>query len=462
MAGHVPKRQPYALEDDTTSGKRRRLESKKLVFVGDGVCKEGTDGSDRISNLPQELLQCILERLSVRDAARTSVLSKQWRSLWGMKNNLVLDKLFFLQLTANKDKDAHLSSFSRAIETITLVHKGPLLSLNLYIPPKLDRSLASRWMEHFLKQRIRVLEITNSEKNAYEFPLFVGEGLVELKLTTGILNPLPKSRSFRNLTRADLYNISITADISFGSQLKILYLKKCTGIQYLDGQFTNANNLTNLLLQDCEQIKWPWFEFTKQLKLLALALTTQNCNTGKPLNLMKLLGNTPTITQLFLSGYTVEVLGPFQPTGKKRFAPKVEHLKLAGLGFYNARQISNSLCLIRCLSNVHFLEIELEPGVESLNLTLREYIEPLRWKGVLLDQLHYVTIRGVVSQITVLRFINCLLASAPSLKVVTLHCNIKANAYEKIREIKQELRGCPKKFLSVKFFISFLNPDIVI
>ncbi|KAK1367650.1 hypothetical protein POM88_033742 [Heracleum sosnowskyi] len=360
MAGDFPKRQSYALDDDTPSAKRRRLDSKILQLV---------ERSDRITNLPQELLYCILERLSVRDAARTSVLSKQWRRKWGMKNNLVLDNLFFSQLTSKKDKDTHQSAFSRAVEMITLVHQGPLFNFHLYIPPKLDHCTISRWLQHFLNKRIRVLEITFSEKNAYEIPLFACEGLVELKLTTCVLTPLPKLRSFANLIRVTLVDISFCADISFGSQLKELFLHSCTGIQHLGCQFTNDNHLTNLHLRKSEQIEWQWLERTKQLKVLSLALTTVNPNMRMPVNLIKLLGNTPTIRELFLSGYTVEVLGPFHSI-LKGLAPQIEILKLIGIGFHNVCQISNSLSLIRCLPNLQSLQIVLVPGVKSLNLTV--------------------------------------------------------------------------------------------
>ncbi|KAK1367653.1 hypothetical protein POM88_033745 [Heracleum sosnowskyi] len=166
--------------------------------------------------------------------------------------------------------------------------------------------------------------------------------LIKLRLTTWILNRLPKPGSFTNLLKVELNNISITAEVSFGSQLKTLYLNVCTGIQHLSCQFSNANKLTHLLLRESEQIEWRWFECTKQLEAFGLALTTENPNTRKPVNLIKLLSSTPTITLLFLSGYTVEVLGPNYST-LKGLAPKIENLKLLELGFYNLCQLSNSL-----------------------------------------------------------------------------------------------------------------------
>ncbi|KAK1367654.1 hypothetical protein POM88_033746 [Heracleum sosnowskyi] len=438
MTGDVPNMRVYARRHKTTNAKRTRFDSN--------------DDTDRISNLHQDVVECILEHLSVHDAAKTSVLSKEWRNKWGMKNNLVLDEAFFFKVTSNKDKDAYLSVFVRAIEMIILVHKGPILSFSLYIPSELDQCIVSRWMEHFLNKSIKVLEITNSENNVYEVPLFICEGLVELRLTAMILNPLPKPGSFTNLIKVQLNNISITAELSFGSQLKILYLYACTGIQYLSCQFTNANNLTQLLLCESEQIQWRWFECTKQLQGFGLALTNANPSTRKPINLINLLSKTSTITEVFLSGYTVEVLGPLHPM--KGLAPKIEILQLAGLGFQNFCQIFNSVCLIRCLPNLQILWIILEPGIlKSLNPPADQ---ALSFKGVSLNQLHTVAIGGVVGETIVIHFIKFLLVSSPSLRVMSLFCNIKANAHQEIWKIRQELQQCPRNSSVAKLYLSFL------
>ncbi|EYU30252.1 hypothetical protein MIMGU_mgv1a018436mg [Erythranthe guttata] len=46
---------------------------------------------DMISELPKDILQRILYFLSQKEAVRTSVLSKSWRSIWRTRPNLDLD-----------------------------------------------------------------------------------------------------------------------------------------------------------------------------------------------------------------------------------------------------------------------------------------------------------------------------------------------------------------------------------
>ncbi|KAM1046624.1 hypothetical protein COP2_026696 [Malus domestica] len=59
------------------------------------ICKD--DGhrwavlQDRISNLPPEILVCIVSLLPLKEAAATSILSRQWRHVWASTTTLSFD-----------------------------------------------------------------------------------------------------------------------------------------------------------------------------------------------------------------------------------------------------------------------------------------------------------------------------------------------------------------------------------
>jgi len=52
-------------------------------------------GEDIISKLPESLITCILSSLPLKDAVRTSVLSKKWLLRWTSITKLELDDIVF-------------------------------------------------------------------------------------------------------------------------------------------------------------------------------------------------------------------------------------------------------------------------------------------------------------------------------------------------------------------------------
>ena len=56
------------------------------------------NGDDRLSDLPDDILLTILDRLHVREAARTGALSRRWRQLPAMLSQLVIDVWDFLEI----------------------------------------------------------------------------------------------------------------------------------------------------------------------------------------------------------------------------------------------------------------------------------------------------------------------------------------------------------------------------
>ncbi|XLR02119.1 hypothetical protein S83_068317 [Arachis hypogaea] len=43
---------------------------------------DASENVDRITNLPDNFIQCILSSLQTKDAVRTSLLSRRWRTQW--------------------------------------------------------------------------------------------------------------------------------------------------------------------------------------------------------------------------------------------------------------------------------------------------------------------------------------------------------------------------------------------
>lgn len=73
---------------------------------------------DRISELPEALIVQILSLLPTKVAITTSVLSKQWKSLWTMTPNLKFDSC---------DQRCGFGIFSENAFRSLLFHKAPII-----------------------------------------------------------------------------------------------------------------------------------------------------------------------------------------------------------------------------------------------------------------------------------------------------------------------------------------------
>ncbi|KAJ4760844.1 F-box family protein [Rhynchospora pubera] len=74
---------------------------------------------DFISNLPAELLQKILGKLPIKEAARNSILSSKWNCSWAEIPDLVFKE------------DCTPSQLARIVDMVLLAHKGPITTFEL-------------------------------------------------------------------------------------------------------------------------------------------------------------------------------------------------------------------------------------------------------------------------------------------------------------------------------------------
>ncbi|KAH0678106.1 hypothetical protein KY284_019191 [Solanum tuberosum] len=131
-------------------------ESKRTVFED--------DRGDRISSLPSNVIDCILEFLPVQDAARTNILSKKWRYIWAMLPNLKLDNLF-----CNKLASTSQYVFEQTIDKILLQHIGDIVKFDLDLSgveltlcPDIDR-----WTLYATRNGVKKLKLEMTKDGTY-------------------------------------------------------------------------------------------------------------------------------------------------------------------------------------------------------------------------------------------------------------------------------------------------------
>ncbi|CAA7025649.1 unnamed protein product [Microthlaspi erraticum] len=157
--------------------------------------------------LPDELLLQILAILSTKEAASTSPLSKRWRTLFAIRDNLDFDEsITSLQEEGKGNKDDIRKSFMRFVDrtlALQLESNVPLKKFSLNCDDGNDEDHIDRWICSALERCVSELHLSIKPRyDACMFPsgVFTSTTLVKLSLGTKIsIDPLPKDTSLPSL-----------------------------------------------------------------------------------------------------------------------------------------------------------------------------------------------------------------------------------------------------------------------
>ncbi|XP_077215644.1 F-box/FBD/LRR-repeat protein At1g13570-like [Tasmannia lanceolata] len=120
---------------------------------------------DLISNLPQDAIDTILMHLPIKDAARTSILSRKWRYKW-----VTIPQIVFNQVSPNfKCSKTTQRKRVKIVDQVLLLHKGPIhmFTCFYYLPACPD---INRWISFLSRQGIKELILEFSNSNSYRLP----------------------------------------------------------------------------------------------------------------------------------------------------------------------------------------------------------------------------------------------------------------------------------------------------
>lgn len=172
--------------------------------------------SDRISNLPSNVIENILMCLPIRDAARTSILSKTWWHKWVDVPQVVFDDTFLGNSQGLIQGSTSTELLMKTVYEVLLLHFGPIHKFILSISglkscPEIDRLIL------FLsKKDIRDfnLQISSEDHRRHKLPsyLFSCLKLRYLKLRSCIFKPPPSFKGFSKLISLEFREVHFDAD----------------------------------------------------------------------------------------------------------------------------------------------------------------------------------------------------------------------------------------------------------
>ncbi|KAH9607032.1 hypothetical protein KSS87_013807 [Heliosperma pusillum] len=177
---------------------------------------------DFFVNVPDIVIDKILEKLPIRMAAQTSVLSRQWRHAWLSLERLTFD-FDFEEQQENKDGSCNWQKISCIISSILLRHNGPVHDFYLFVPDDAEgvHMNLSQWISFLSKNRVQKIVIDNSDGDTITSYIFWCSELVYLELASFVLNPPPTCfHGFPKLKHLELLNIEFTKENIFSSLIK--------------------------------------------------------------------------------------------------------------------------------------------------------------------------------------------------------------------------------------------------
>ncbi|KAJ4782730.1 F-box protein [Rhynchospora pubera] len=229
-------------------------------------------GEDRISNLPNEILQSIICLMPLKYAIRASTLSKRWRHLWRFNLISSTSLQFGEDFSCNQSPKQFVATLDRYLQLHgdrNLDKFGILFSPFDIFSPNLEN-----WVATVLAKGVKELELDLSQgisSSAFEFcmddrmsflipnSLFNGNSLTHLSLSRCNFSDPLDSANFVGLSSLSLDSMNLLTDamltniVKYCVSLESLFIKRCELLEFV--KFVGDKlKLRKLVIVDCRTL----------------------------------------------------------------------------------------------------------------------------------------------------------------------------------------------------------------
>nr|KAJ0224643.1 hypothetical protein LSAT_V11C100032490 [Lactuca sativa] len=408
---------------------------------------------DRISKLPEQLIDSILELLPIEDSVRTSIISESWRYRWTTMGALVFDKHFSNKFANNGAFGRN--GFIRIINQVLFLHKGPILKFHLYIPNiSLDSfKEVDQWMSFLSRNGVTELLLTNLNQR-YELPSY-------LKLVNCFFKKPLKFEGFLNLEELRLENVDFGTKLC-GNKINLPLLKKlflltCKNVYTFNIKVTKSQILT---IVACPNVILLRLLDSSCLYVTGLALKNpiQDFVRGEKINLATMLSKLPRVEYLFIDNHFLKSLIREKiPKLLPRAISSLKRLCLFDYQLGDLDQLHVALCFLRNSPNLEQLSVwhsEMESRVDVGPAS--NHLESPNCLDFILNRLQTMKIECLEGSKPELLFIKLLLAHSPSLQNFSITPSEKTDAQKRF-DIAKDVMQFPRA--SPKAKMIYLNPE---
>ncbi|GLT58082.1 hypothetical protein SLA2020_310040 [Shorea laevis] len=381
---------------------------------------------DKISSLPGHIIDNILSHLPIKDAVKTSVLSRKWRYRWATVPSLVFDTHCFS--VSSQDPALIKNKLVSIIDHVLLLHNGPLQKFKLSHRDLLGIADIDRWILFISRSFIKefILEIWKGQRYRPPSSLFNCQNLIHLELFNCLLKPPESFKGFRNLKSLDLQHITITQDV-FENLISSCPLLERLTLMNFDGFMDLNIDAPNLQFFDVGGVfRDVSFKNTFSLALISIGLYVsindvddQRKAGENSSKLLRFFANLPHIRRLEIQSYFLKYLASGSiPSSLPEKSLDLNYLSIR-INFSDLDETLAVLCLLRSSPNLQELEILARPEEQPSTGTFTNFWADNLWCS-LFTNLQVVKVVGISGLKTELDFINFILSNSPVLERMTV------------------------------------------
>ncbi|XP_021287384.1 F-box/LRR-repeat protein At3g58900-like [Herrania umbratica] len=196
--------------------------------------QDDSQGEDRISNLPEDVLVHSLSFLPTKEAIRTSVLSTRWQNLWMSLPNLTFTDLSYLHRNQDRVPEVR-ASFMKLVDRSIHHRKACIRKLSLSLQKEVDVFRLNSWLCAAIRHKTQNLDLFLIEQEYVILPhcLFTAESLISLvlRMECTLRAPTPvcfSSLKFLELSHVKFKDVQTCQELFSGCLvLEELVLKEC-------------------------------------------------------------------------------------------------------------------------------------------------------------------------------------------------------------------------------------------
>ncbi|XP_009594964.1 F-box/FBD/LRR-repeat protein At1g13570-like [Nicotiana tomentosiformis] len=414
-----------------------------------------------ISNLPCNVVDGILGCLPLKDAVKTSILSKDWRYKWVTRQELDFSDEFFKSFKEKQEAKA-------IIYQVLLLHRGPILKFklggrNLKSCPDIDH-----WILFLSKKNIQEFTLYMWSDNKYYLPshLFTFQELRYLEVSECLFHPPPGFEGFEKLISLDLQHVTFVP-ATFKD-----FILKCPSLERLMLRWCTDFDTLEI---DAPTLKF--FDFTGESKSICFKNAPMLENVSVYLsvsrvlpypshvcsNLTKFFHYMPSLKELDLCNSTLEylIMGGV-PESPPTALNNIKSLRMSDMSFRNVEQVSGAVYLITSCPKLQELTIDITVSAGNVVEPVVQFLRAQSISCGVAKLLQRVEMSYFTGAETEMEFVRFILASAPVLEEILIW-NVAHHFHRSTQMMDDEMKLFGRASPNVRIILEvFTEEDCVL